>query len=198
MPWRGWAGPWSGTYVTAMEGSLRVPFIIRWPGKVPVGRVSNEMMHEVDLYTPRSTRAAATRISTTRQGANFRRCSVSRTTAKLLSSFRSSRSTRHAWRWRWPGTTVRVATLQGGSGWVRNELRGSRWTKQPPHRGLSSNSDWPKFHSGNMNFTCARSCRFWPLLIFGAFRSHLPSPRGRLNVSQAFQPAGRLLASNSQ
>ena len=50
MPWRGWAGPWSGTYVTAMEGSLRVPFIIRWPGKVPTGRVSNEMMHETDLY----------------------------------------------------------------------------------------------------------------------------------------------------
>ena len=51
MPWRGWAGPWSGTYVTAMEGSLRVPFFIRWPGKIPGGRVSNEMMHEVDLFT---------------------------------------------------------------------------------------------------------------------------------------------------
>ena len=51
MPWRGWAGPWSGTYVTAMEGSLRVPFIIRWPGKVPADRVSNEMLHITDLYT---------------------------------------------------------------------------------------------------------------------------------------------------
>ena len=51
MPWRGWAGPWSGTYVTAMEGSLRVPFIVRWPGKVPAGRVSNEMVHITDLYT---------------------------------------------------------------------------------------------------------------------------------------------------
>src|SRR5208282_2435293 len=51
IPWRGWAGPWTGTYVTAMEGSLRVPFIIRWPGKVPADRVSNEMVHEVDLYT---------------------------------------------------------------------------------------------------------------------------------------------------
>jgi len=50
IPWRGWAGPWTGTYVTAMEGSLRVPFIIRWPGKVPAERVSNEMVHEVDLY----------------------------------------------------------------------------------------------------------------------------------------------------
>ena len=31
LPWRGWAGPWSGSYFTAMEGSLRAPFIIRWP-----------------------------------------------------------------------------------------------------------------------------------------------------------------------
>ncbi len=51
IPWRGWAGPWTGTYVTAMEGSHRVPFIIRWPGRVPAGRVSNEMVHEVDLYS---------------------------------------------------------------------------------------------------------------------------------------------------
>jgi arylsulfatase len=51
IPWRGWAGPWSGTYVTAMEGSLRVPFIIRWPGKVPAERVSNEIVHLTDLYT---------------------------------------------------------------------------------------------------------------------------------------------------
>ncbi len=34
-----------------MEGSLRVPFIIRWPDKVPAGRVSNEMLHITDLYT---------------------------------------------------------------------------------------------------------------------------------------------------
>src|SRR5262245_17897135 len=31
LPWRGWAGPWSGSYFTGMEGSLRVPFIMRWP-----------------------------------------------------------------------------------------------------------------------------------------------------------------------
>jgi arylsulfatase A-like enzyme len=49
-PWRGTAGPWSGTYHTAMEGSLRVPFIIRWPGRVSAGRVSNEMVHAVDVF----------------------------------------------------------------------------------------------------------------------------------------------------
>jgi arylsulfatase A-like enzyme len=50
-PWEGDSGPWRGTYFTAMEASLRVPFIIRWPGKVPAGRVSNEIVHCVDLYT---------------------------------------------------------------------------------------------------------------------------------------------------
>ena len=48
-PWRGTAGMWTGTYHTSMEGSLRVPFILRWPGKVAPG-VTNEMVHVVDLY----------------------------------------------------------------------------------------------------------------------------------------------------
>ena len=47
----GWNGPWSGSYFTAKEGSLRVPFIIRWPGKVPAGKVSNEIVHQFDLFT---------------------------------------------------------------------------------------------------------------------------------------------------
>jgi arylsulfatase A-like enzyme len=50
-PWQGDAGPWRGTYFTATEASLRSPFIIRWPGKVPAGRVSNDIVHIVDLYT---------------------------------------------------------------------------------------------------------------------------------------------------
>jgi arylsulfatase len=50
-PWVGDSGPWRGTYFTAMEGSLRVPFIIRWPGKVPAGGVSNEIVHIVDMFT---------------------------------------------------------------------------------------------------------------------------------------------------
>jgi arylsulfatase len=49
-PWRGSAGMWTGTYHTAMEGALRVPLIIRWPNKIPAGRVTNEMIHVVDLF----------------------------------------------------------------------------------------------------------------------------------------------------
>jgi arylsulfatase len=51
LPWRGWAGPWAGSYFTAMEGSLRVPFILRWTGHVPADRVSNEIVHQVDTFT---------------------------------------------------------------------------------------------------------------------------------------------------
>jgi arylsulfatase A-like enzyme len=50
-PWQGSSGPWRGYYFTHMEGSLRTPFIIRWPGRIPEGRVSNEIVHQVDLYT---------------------------------------------------------------------------------------------------------------------------------------------------
>jgi arylsulfatase len=50
-PAQGSSGQWRGYYFTHMEGSLRVPFIIRWPGKVPAGRVSDEIVHEVDTFT---------------------------------------------------------------------------------------------------------------------------------------------------
>jgi len=50
-PSQGWAGPWSGYYFTHMEGSLRTPFIIRWPNRIPAGRVSDQIVHEVDTFT---------------------------------------------------------------------------------------------------------------------------------------------------
>jgi len=49
-PWDGWAGPWRGQYFTALEGGIRVPFLIRWPGKIPSERVSNEIVHLVDMF----------------------------------------------------------------------------------------------------------------------------------------------------
>jgi arylsulfatase A-like enzyme len=50
-PWRGTAGPWTGTYHTAMEGGLRVPLIVRWPGQVQSGWVSDDIVHVTDLYS---------------------------------------------------------------------------------------------------------------------------------------------------
>ena len=49
-PWRGTAGYWRSTYHTAMEGSLRVPFMMRWPGQIPEGGVSDEIVHIADLF----------------------------------------------------------------------------------------------------------------------------------------------------
>ncbi len=49
-PYRGTAGPWTGTHSTALEGALRAPFMMRWPGHVPAGRVSNEIVHITDLF----------------------------------------------------------------------------------------------------------------------------------------------------
>lgn len=49
-PAQGTAGPWRGTLFTSLEGSLRVPFAIRWPGKIADGSVSNEIIHEMDLF----------------------------------------------------------------------------------------------------------------------------------------------------
>jgi arylsulfatase A-like enzyme len=49
-PWRGSPGPWSGFYNTVMEGGIRTPCIVRWPGRIPAGRVTNELIHEVDIF----------------------------------------------------------------------------------------------------------------------------------------------------
>ncbi|MCI0486930.1 MAG: arylsulfatase [Blastocatellia bacterium] len=49
-PWRGSAGPWNGFYNTVMEGGIRTPCLIRWPGRIPAGRVSNEIVHEIDIF----------------------------------------------------------------------------------------------------------------------------------------------------
>ena len=48
---RGSAGPWSGSMFTPMEGSNRVPFIIRWPARVPADRVTDAVVHQVDTFT---------------------------------------------------------------------------------------------------------------------------------------------------
>ena len=58
-PWRGSAGPWSGFYNTVMEGGIRTPCIIRWPGRIPAGRVTNEIVHEIDLFPTLASAAGA-------------------------------------------------------------------------------------------------------------------------------------------
>ncbi len=51
----GFTGPWRGSMFSPYEGSLRVPFLIRWPGKIPAGQVSNEIVHAIDLFATLAT-----------------------------------------------------------------------------------------------------------------------------------------------
>ena len=49
-PSQGSSGPWRGYYFTHMEGSLRTPFIIRWPGKIPAGTSRHEFVTALELF----------------------------------------------------------------------------------------------------------------------------------------------------
>jgi len=50
-PWRGHPGFFDGSYFTGMEGSLRTPCLVRYPGRVPPGIQSNEIVHITDMFT---------------------------------------------------------------------------------------------------------------------------------------------------
>jgi arylsulfatase A-like enzyme len=44
------AGPLRGIKRDIYEGGIRVPFMVRWPGKVPSGKVSDEILANWDLF----------------------------------------------------------------------------------------------------------------------------------------------------
>jgi arylsulfatase A-like enzyme len=56
-------GPWRGDFLnTPFEGSMRVPGIIRWPGTVPAGVVTNEMLAAVDWLPTLAGMAGASKL----------------------------------------------------------------------------------------------------------------------------------------
>jgi arylsulfatase A-like enzyme len=61
-PWRGSSGPWRGFYNSVMEGGIRTPCVIRWTGRIPRGQVSNEIVHELDLFPTFAAAAGAEHI----------------------------------------------------------------------------------------------------------------------------------------
>ena len=61
----GTAGYWRGNYFTALEGSLRTSFLIRWPEKIKAGSVSNEIVHITDLL-PTFSKIAGYKVPTDR------------------------------------------------------------------------------------------------------------------------------------
>ncbi|MEM7561393.1 MAG: sulfatase-like hydrolase/transferase, partial [Planctomycetota bacterium] len=44
------AGNWRGMKRDGWEGGHRVPFIARWPGKIPAGRVSRQLTNTTDIF----------------------------------------------------------------------------------------------------------------------------------------------------
>jgi arylsulfatase A-like enzyme len=46
---RGSAGPLQGRKATVFEGGFRVPCLMRWPGRIPAGTVTNEIASAMDL-----------------------------------------------------------------------------------------------------------------------------------------------------
>lgn len=65
-PWRGSPGPWNGFYNSFMEGGIRTPCMIRWPARIPAGQVSDEIVHEVDLFPTLAAAVGADIVPTDR------------------------------------------------------------------------------------------------------------------------------------
>jgi len=45
------ATPFRGEKATTWEGGVRVPMLVRWPAKIPVGKVSNDIQTHEDMFT---------------------------------------------------------------------------------------------------------------------------------------------------
>jgi arylsulfatase A-like enzyme len=43
-------GPWRGGLSTAYEGGMRTPAMVRWPGKIASGKVTDEIVADLDWY----------------------------------------------------------------------------------------------------------------------------------------------------
>jgi arylsulfatase A-like enzyme len=62
-PWWtiGDTGPWRGEIGTVLEGNIRTSCMVRWPGHIPPGKVSNQIVSMVD-FVPTLARAAGAKV----------------------------------------------------------------------------------------------------------------------------------------
>jgi arylsulfatase len=65
LTWRGTPGYWEGSYFAGGEGNLRTPCIVRWPGQIGGGIVSDDIMHITDWF-PTLLHAAGAAVPTDR------------------------------------------------------------------------------------------------------------------------------------
>jgi len=59
------SGPWRGEIGTVLEGNIRTPCIIRWPGKIPAARVCTQIVAMVDFF-PTLARICGGKVPTDR------------------------------------------------------------------------------------------------------------------------------------
>jgi len=57
--WGGSTGGLRGMKSRSWEGGIRVPFIARWPGRIPAGLVSNEVVASIDIFPTFASLAGA-------------------------------------------------------------------------------------------------------------------------------------------
>ena len=58
-PAQGSCAPYRGMGYDTSEGAMRMPCLMRWPGKIPAGRVSDELCSTVDLLPTLAALAGA-------------------------------------------------------------------------------------------------------------------------------------------
>ena len=51
--------PFRGEKGTTWEGGVRVPLVVRWPGRIPAGSVSNGIQSHEDLFVTLAAAAGA-------------------------------------------------------------------------------------------------------------------------------------------
>ena len=111
----GSAGPFREGKLTTFEGGVRVPFLARWPGTVPAGRVSDALVTGLDLLPTLATLIGADRPQAKIDGVDL--------SPLLLGK---------------PGATGR-ATFAYFSGSELHAVREGNWKLHVPHEYLTVN-----------------------------------------------------------
>ena len=62
--------PLNGFKGTHLEGGVRIPYIVAWPGRIPSGRVDNRMVSSLDI-TPTAAAAAGANLPHGTDGVNL-------------------------------------------------------------------------------------------------------------------------------
>ena len=90
--------PFAGGKGTVLEGGFRVPMILRWPGKVPAGKVENQIVSGLDwfptLVPPPATPTSSTSSRRANRSAIAPTRSISTATTRPISSPAKARSKR--------------------------------------------------------------------------------------------------------